>query len=481
MNSKRNQFIQQTARTALITSVTLALLLPGGLAAADSSYTSVTPPLSTAAAGQAANSAAPDPAKAKITQEQAIAKLREWFPVLKEATVSNVRLGTDSYPPSGNQMVWNVQWQYQLGSSGYGFSSLVDAMTGDLVNTYISYPMLRENAFYPPEFSREEALAKARSFIAMAAPSLAATDLVLDDNDPTYMGRDALFGIFEYRFHFRIMRNGLPSAADMLNIAVDGNGNIVQFSKPATDLVYPSAKPAVSLESATKQFAGNFKIGLYYIPLYKDGAAVRWILGWRPESESLFLVDAQTGKSIDNEGEAITAAVTYEAVPERKNAFQPSSAAGLTAAAAAKLVQQVAAIPAERKLSGQNSGVNSQNDKQKLWRLSWEASRTAANMAMPERTYAEVDSSTGEIIQFQLDQYGGQALKEQPAPAGGTKLTQAQAKERAIELINRLYPKASGSLKLVEHGGSGVSLKMGRGTVTSSCAIIRVFRLVTVI
>ncbi|OMF21602.1 S-layer homology domain-containing protein [Paenibacillus sp. FSL H8-0259] len=463
MNSKRNQFIQQTARTALITSVALALLLPGGLAAADSGYTSVRVPLSTAAAGQAANSAAPDPAKAKITQEQAIAKLRELFPVLKEATVSNVRLGTDSYPPSGNQMVWNVQWQYQLGSSGYGFSSLVDAMTGDLVNTYISYPMLRENAFYPPEFSREEALAKARSFIAAAAPSLAAKDLVLDDNDQTYMGRDALFGMFEYRFPFRILRNGLPSAADMLNISVDGNGNIVQFSKPATDGVYPSAKPAVSPESASKQFAENFKVGLYYIPIYKDGAAVRWILGWRPESESLSLVDAQTGKSIDNEGEAITAAVTYEAIPERKNTFQPASAAGLTAAAAAKLVQQVAAIPAERKLSGQNSGVNSQNDKQKLWRLSWEASRTAANMAMPERTYAEVDSSTGEIIQFQLEQYGGQALKEQPAPAGGTKLTQAQAKERAIELINRLYPKASGSLKLAEHGGKWSILEDGKG------------------
>lgn len=190
---------------------------------------------------------------------------------------------------------------------------------------------------------------------------------------------------------------------------------------------------------------------------------MRWILGWRPESESLSLIDAQTGKSIDNEGKAITAAVTYEAVPERKNAFQPASAAGLTAAAAAKLVQQVAAIPAERKLSGQNSGMNSQNDKQKLWRLSWEASRTAANMAMPERTYAEVDSSTGEIIQFQLDQYGGQELKEQPAPAGGTKLTQAQSKERAIELINRLYPKASGSLKLAEHGGKWSILEDGKG------------------
>ncbi|AIQ60593.1 S-layer homology domain-containing protein [Paenibacillus borealis] len=464
MNSNRNQFIQQAARTALITSVTLALLLPGGLASAASAVTSEMTAVPVTAAGPTANSAAPDPAKAKFTQEQAIAKVKELFPVLKEATVSNVRLGTDSYPPSGNQMVWNIQWQYQLGNSGYGFSSLVDAMTGDLVSTYISYPMLRENAYYPPQFSREEALAKARSFTALAAPSLAGTDLILEENDQNYMSRAALFGMFEYSFRFSILRNGLPSAADMLNIVVDGNGNIVQFIKPSTDAVYPSAKPAVSLESASKKFAENFKVGLYYIPLYKDGAATRWILGWRPESESLYLVDAQTGKSIDNEGGAISAAVTYEAVPERKNTFQPiSSGTALTAAAAAKLVQQTVAIPAERKLSGQNPGVNSQNDGQKLWRLSWEASRTAANMAMPERTYAEVDSSTGEIVQFQLDQYGGQVLKEQPAPAGGTKLNQAQAKERAIELINRLYPKASGNLKLAEHGGKWSVLEDGKG------------------
>lgn len=464
MNSNRNQFIQQAARTALITSVTLALLLPGGLASAASAVTSEMTAVPVTAAGPTANSAAPDPAKAKFTQEQAIAKVRELFPVLKEATVSNVRLGTDSYPPSGNQMVWNIQWQYQLGNSGYGFSSLVDAMTGDLVSTYISYPMLREKAYYPPQFSREEALAKARSFTALAAPSLAGTDLILEENDQNYMSRAALFGMFEYSFRFSILRNGLPSAADMLNIVVDGNGNIVQFIKPSTDAVYPSAKPAVSLESASKKFAENFKVGLYYIPLYKDGAATRWILGWRPESESLYLVDAQTGKSIDNEGEAISAAVTYEAVPQRKDTFQPVSAGtALTAAAAAKLVQQIVAIPAERKLSGQNPGVNSQNDGQKLWRLSWEASRTAANMAMPERTYAEVDSSTGEIVQFQLDQYGGQVLKEQPAPAGGTKLNQAQAKERAIELINRLYPKASGYLKLAEHGGKWSVLEDGKG------------------
>lgn len=466
MNSKRTLLIQQTAKTVLVTSVALALLLPGGLAAADSSFiTQMAAPTATAAAEPASSAAAPDPSKVKFSQEQAVAKVRELFPVLKDASASNVRLGTDSYPPSGNQMVWNIQWQYQIGNSGYGFSSLVDAITGDLVNTYISYPVFRDNgAFYPPKFSREEALAKARSFAVRAAPTLAGTELVLEDNDQASIGRGALFGMFEYTFMFKITRNGLPSAADMLTIVIDGNGNVVQFSKPSTDAVYPSAKPAVSQESANKQFAANFKVGLYYIPLYKDGAAVRWILGWRPESESMYPIDAQTGKSIDNEGQAASAAVTYEAVPKRKNVFQPlSSGTELTAAAAAKLVQQFTSIPAERKLSGQNLGTDSRNEQQKLWRLSWETSRTAAGMAFADRSYAEVDSVTGEIIQFQMNQYGSPDVKELPAPASATKLTQAQAKEKAIDLINRLYPEASGSLKLAEYGGKWSVLADAKG------------------
>ncbi|KAI7259050.1 hypothetical protein KC345_g10409 [Hortaea werneckii] len=421
-------------------------------------------PASIAVGSEAAAPEAPDPAKAKITQEQAIAKLRELFPVLKDASASNVRLGTDSYPPSGNQMVWNIQWQYQVGNSGYGFSSLVDAVTGDLISTYISYPIMRDSAYYPPKLSRDEALAKARSFTALAAPSLRSADLVLDENNQSDISSGALFGMFEYSFTFKILRNGLPSAADILNIVIDGNGNIVQFSKTTTEAVYPSAKPAVSLEAAVKKFKENFRVGLYYIPVYKDGTAVRWILGWRPQNESLYLLDAQTGKNIDDEGGTVSAAVTYEAFPQGKVNFQPvKSGTELTAAEAAKIVQQVAFIPAERKLASQILDVHYQDEKQKIWRLSWEASRTAANMGFEDRSYAEVNSATGEILQFQQEQYAGQELKVLPAPQGGKKLTQAEAKDRAIELINRLYNKASSSLKLAEHGAKWSVLADGKG------------------
>ncbi|OKP89315.1 hypothetical protein A3842_04310 [Paenibacillus sp. P3E] len=458
-------FIHQTVKTALITTVALALLLPGGLAAADSSHTTVSVPMVTEAQGQAA--VAPDPSKAKITEDQAVAKLRELFPVLKDATVSNVRFGGDgSLPASGNQMMWNISWSYEIGNSGYGFSSQVDAITGDLINTYLPFPFLKEDAYYPPKLTRDEALGQAQKFIAKAAPSLGTGDIQLQDNESMNGAGSSFFGAVQYNFSFKLLKNGLPTASDRLWVTVDGNGNVTQFNKPSPGLTYPSAKPAVSMESAQKKYTDSFALGLYYIPVYKDGIVERWVLGWRPQEQSLYSIDAQTGKRTDNEGTEVSSLpVTYEAVPQTKDRFQAiSTGKELTAAEAAKLVQQIMPIPAGRKLNDQMQGNVYPNTKQKVWRLSWRENSSAPMAGFTPTSYAEVDAVTGQIYQFQLEQFTGNTnVKPQPAPAGGKKLSQAEAKQQAITLVNRLYDQASSVLKLEEHGGTWGVLPDGKG------------------
>lgn len=456
--------VHQTTKALLTTTVALALLLPGGLAAADSSSTSAAAAPVKEASGQA--TATPDASKAKITQDQAVAKLRELFPVLKDAAVSSVRLGGDnSYPSSTNQMVWNINWGYELGNTSYGFSSMIDAVSGDLVSTSISFPLAQDTAYYPPKLSSAEALEKARSFIAKAAPSLGQGDIQLEDDTSLNLDRGALFGTVKYSFSFNILKNGLPTS-DVLWITIDGNGNVVLFNKPAAGLVYPSAKPAVSLESAKKDFADSLSVGLYYIPVYTDNQVDKWILGWQPREQNLYPIDAQSGKRIDNDGkEASSLPVSDETVPQTKERFQPiSTGKEISAAEAAKLVQQVVSVPAERKLVTQMLGTGYPNTKQKVWRLSWEAERKGVVSGFPSRSYAEIDASTGQIYQFQLEQFTGSAdAKLQPAPAGGKKLTQKEAKQQAISLINRLYDQASTELKLAGHDEAWSVLKDEQG------------------
>lgn len=466
LSNDRKPFIGQTAKAVLITSVAVALMLPGGLASAAASTSNTAVQEAPAKAAQT-NAETPDPAEAKITQEQAVAKLKALFPVLKDATVSNTQLGSgNSYPMNPDQLVWNIQWEFRTGSSSYGFSSEVDAMTGDLISTYLYSPFVGQtDNFYPPKVLRSEALEKAKSFVSQAAPTLKSSDLQLDEN--ITMNDSALFGPVQYSFYFNILVNGLPSSSDSVRVTVDGSGNVIQFSKSATGLKYPSAKPAVSQEQAEKQFKESFDVALYYTPVYKKNQVDSWVLSWRPQNEVLYPIDAQTGKRVDYEGIDAAPAV-YEAVPAGKEVFQPvTSGRELTVDEAVKQVKKVATIPANRKLVWQTLGTNYQNSKQKVWSLAWSDTSEAGYAGMPQRTYAEVNATTGEVLQFQIDQYSymAESSRQDTAapPAGSKKLSQAEAKQQALSLINRLYDQASSSLKLAEHGGTWSVLPNDKG------------------
>lgn len=460
-------FIHQTTKAALITTVALALMLPGNLAAAESGAGTSPAVTQMQAAGDTSGSkTAPDPANAKITKDEAVAKVRQLFPLLENATVSNVQFGNDgnSYPPEEKQMIWIIQWQYSIGNSGYGFSSTVDAMNGDLISTYLHFPLAENVTYYPPKFSRTEALEKAKNFISAAAPSLKSGDLKLEDTD-TYVGyNQALFGPVQYTFSFTVLTNGLPST-DSLMVTLDGDGNVISFNKPYSAMEYPSAKPAVAFAQAEKKFKDEFEIVLSYIPVYKNGVIDKWVLGWRPQEQSIYSIDAQTGRKIDSEGAVVSdTALSYEAVPPGKQVFQPvTSGKELTAEEAAKRVEEAVGLPKDRRLASQTLSSSYPNKKEKQWMLSWGEESADMRAGLPARSFAVINATTGEINQFQLDQYSLPVNDKKEAPAAGKKLTAAEAKQQALALISRLYNNASSTLKLIEHGGTWSVLPEGQG------------------
>lgn len=474
MKSDSTHFVHQTAKTVLITSVAIALLLPSSLVAAESTTSNSKSVVAQATSQESILTATSeaDLSKVKFTQEQAISKLRELFPTLKAANVSSVELGsTRSIPAPINQMVWNIQWNIQEGNSGYGFNSQVDAINGDIINTYISTPQERIEVYYPPQVTQTQGLEIAKSFIAKAASSLKSSDLRYEENAPYNYLNNSLFGPVQYLYPFTILKNGIPSGSDSVIVIVDGKGNVIHFMKSSQGLEYPSAQPKISLEQANKIFDEQFDIGLHYIPIYKNGKVNSWILGWLPIEQTLNFIDALTGKRIDMQGkESALSSLGYSEVVKSKEAFQPRKATNeLSAKEAAQLVEKIAYIPTGRKLTSQTLRNDYQNTGRKIWQLYWAANGNGRYMgSLPEQSMAEVDANTGEILQFQVEQYGYQATKATPAaPAGAKKLSQAEAKVKAISLINSLYPSASQTLKLVELGdhanvnldGSGYSYK----------------------
>ncbi len=451
------------SKVALVSAITCSVLLPQGLVFADSGGSSTSVKVTSdrlklaIASGEIPmpESVTPDPTKAKFTKEQAITKVKSLFPILKDATPSSVSLGNNhSFPAPDNQMVWDIQWNYQMGNTSNGFNSSVDAMTGDLISTYISFPIDEKVAYYPPKFSKEQALKEATAFITKAATSISVKDLQLEDNVNNIENR-TLFGPIQYSFTFTTLKNGIPSQSDAISVTVDANGNIVQFNKPLDILEYPSSKATISQSEADKQFTADLDVGLYYIPIIKNGPTTDWVLGYRPLEYSIYSIDALTGKRISYEGTAISnSPVTYSEVPSTKNKFKPRVVQDqLTAKEAAKLVQEVAMIPKDRTLLNTNLHPNYTNPKQQSWNLNWgDNTGNAPQSILSEQSSAEIDANTGEILQFRVDSFRTTtSTKDVAIPSGLSKLSKESAKQRAIDLINRLYPNASSELKIINH------------------------------
>lgn len=399
----------------------------------------------------------PDPALAKFSKEQAIAKVKELFPALKEAVAQNVGLGVNNvYPPPSNQMVWDIQWQYEAGNTSYGFSSTVDAMTGELISTSLNIPQETNSSYYPPKLTKEQAMETAKSFITKAAPSISIQDLVSQENSGWY-GEAALFGPVQYNFYFQLKKNGILSSAEYVHVTVDGNGSVASFSKSAEQLDYPKGPAKISQAAAEQAYKDELQVELSYIPVRKDGKVSEWILGWRPAESASYPLDALTGKRFDYQGKDITPdPAVYIEVPSGKQQFQPRTAVKeMTADEAVKVIKQVAAIPDGRTLQYSSLDQDYMNPERKIWRLTWGEETGMSRGWMPSsQTSAEVDALTGQILEYRVENYGVQGNQTtSSAPSGSTKLTVETAKSRANEWLNRLVPNASRDYKLVGKKG----------------------------
>ncbi len=431
-------------RYVVIPVLSLAMLTPTVLVGAESSKTVVI-----SAPGQpvqAEEIKTPNPENVKFSKDQAVEKVRQLFPLLKDAQVQDVELGDSHvYPPPANQMVWNIQWNYQLGNSGYGFNSRVDAMTGDIISTNIGFPMEEDNeAYYPPKVSREEALNKAKVFIAKAAPSLS-TDNLKEKPIP-YFANQPLFGPVRHSFNFERTVQGIPVPEESLYITVDGNGNIIEFHRQASTTDYPSAAPKVTLEDALKKYKENVNLTLQYIPIHR-GSDVDIFLGFRPAMSDFLVIDALTGEFLAPNGELLSkGSLAYQDIPKSSNVFKSNaSSKQLTAEEAAAIVQKVAKIPDGRSLQSKSLGSYRGNQEQSVWNLTFRDSKQQYYGPESE-TFAAVDAKTGQILEYEENRFGHPA----PASDDDTKPNKEEAKKRAIELVQQLYPNASEELKFME-------------------------------
>lgn len=453
MKRKRNDKRRTWPGKALAATVlSLAVLQPTAAMASGTSYVAIT------SEGKAVSADSATPAEAKITKEQAVEIIKSLFPQYSGMTVTSVQLGDmNSFPPP-NQNVWTIGWQYTVGNTSYGYNSKVDSITGDLLEAYFHYPDVNGNSYYPPSYSREEAADLAKAFIKKAAPSLAEESLK-ESPESIWWGNQGLFRPVQYHFNFTYDVNSISSPSDGIQITIDGEGNIIQYHRSEAGHSYPSPTPAISADAAAKAYESAAQITLQYIPVYSPTVSEKkWLLAWSPYRLEGIAIDAHTGDYLDAMGVKLNPKQTVYGDVEKKSAvFTPAKGSDnglLTAEEAAKLLEQTIGIPQEKKLSNQFLRENGYmgDSSRKVWELTWMEERTQPQ-EFPKTTRASIDAKTGQILDYgesEPDPYWmyGQAEQEKPEVPSAT-ISMDEARGKAMEIVNKLYPSAAEELKLI--------------------------------
>jgi len=440
--------------------LSLSLLMP-------QSYAAVAP----AAAAMASDSAstvgnsAPsldgeviDESEAKISKEAAVARLKELFPVFKDAEAERIVFGNAYGDPSRFEPVWEISWSFKQGNTHYGFNSSVDAMTGDILQVYLPHHREtgEETSYYPAKVSEAEAKASAEAFIRKAAPSVKFDQLKFNKNNFNHFGMEMrLFGPVQYHFSYEMTHNGLVIPNGYIQVTVDGNGNVTRFSKPYIHAnEYPDTKTAITKADALKQFKNNVNLELRYVRSFGYRTKPEWSLVWA-DSSTYGMIDAKTGKFIGHDGtESANFQVTTEEVTAMSPSFKPAAPANgqLTAKQAAAIVQSEFKLPAGRKLQNYHITSDYSNPESKVWRLEW-ADTTKSDPMMhhyQQRTIASIDAKTGRIIEYRRDGYDYYPMeKDTAAETVNNPIGVDAAKTAALKLVNKLYPNAAQSLKLI--------------------------------
>ncbi|WP_036720026.1 YcdB/YcdC domain-containing protein [Paenibacillus sp. JCM 10914] len=384
------------------------------------------------------------PQGAKISSKQAENIIRKAFPELKNAQVTNAML-QDQDGMRTNVLAWDLQWSVSKGNTSTGFNSVINAVTGEIINVHIPGLITDIGKQDQPSLNREQAKEHALKWIANQVKGIKTSDL---KENEAYLGMEtALFSPPQHHFYFQTTVNGIESDVNSISIMLDGQGRVNGFSRNLTGDEFPSPTPAIDAATSRKQFEEDFKVELAYVPekLYSN-ANGKYFLGYLPVEQSGLAMDANTGEFISNlGGEAEIVHVEDGTIPASSDTFAPVTSSLNGGDAAAKWVESQIKLPAELKVQSKSLGNRGMNGNSKTWSLMWregDSFRPSGGAA-----HGEVDAKTGQIYSFYRYSYD-----PSEAPVVKNPIKQEAAIELAHKTVSKLVPNASAEWKLISVG-----------------------------
>ncbi len=242
-----------------------------------------------------------------LTQEEAVAKVKQWVDIPRHAILTRASLNRDWQ--NKDLRYWNLNWSNpKAGTEGeyYDLWARIDATTGRIYgfNQYTG----DDNS--PGTLTKDQANALAQEFIKKIEPQLS-KEVKLETAEPWNvrpLAEEKLPSQWTVRFTRQV--SGVPFPNDGMRVTVSGlTQKITGYDLTWTEQKFVPANKAMGSAKAYQAFLQLAPMTLYYTPIYTDGKVSELCLVYKPMPEDrdsqLAMMDAITGAALNNVGEPL--------------------------------------------------------------------------------------------------------------------------------------------------------------------------------
>jgi len=388
----------------------------------------------------------------EITMEQAMAIAKSNFEIPKDLNVVSQGMRDDEYM---GRKIYDFQWSSERPGKYVNVNVAIDAVSGEVLSYYYGEDWRPEKIKkLPKPMSRDQAQKLAEAFARKIQPGLM-NQVKLQEpprgiNEPYYPE----WGPRIYNFTYQRLVNGIPFGENAINIGINAHtGKLMNYSfNWDKDVLFPDAAKALEQAKAEEIFREKLGLNLRYqriygwygpIPNYGKNEIK---LYYTPENYpygSSGLIDAYTGKVVDNLGKEVTVGkkvyVDFTKGPGVSEDIKDKKP--LSQEEAKALVAKYLEIPSDYRLTGSRYYEGWGNGAVKMWEFNY----SQGGPGWKEPINVGIDAVTGELRNFNF---------YVPWQEGGDKpvnFNKEQSKEIAVEFLKKVAPQKFDQVVLMDN------------------------------
>lgn len=437
------------ATAILITATMLAALLPAAAfaeqaGAREGEMSSVSSELSFNQADTSTSAQNPQSNEAKsasITKAKAEELARKYVNIPEQYTLQGANLSSDRLM-KGTRNVWGLSFVKRVNGKHMGSIHVgIHADNGQLIS-YSYNNAVNATPSYPLKVERDAAQSIAASFMSEVAGDYA--DKVKLNEGYGAELLPALTGEVRHRFRFDRYVNDLPYLDNYIDVVVDSEGFVVEYSFVWDDTItFPKISSYLSLEQAAKKLREAGTPALKYIVTTGENGKRIPVLTYELAPYS---IDAVTGSKLSEDSYRnyrYSEEVSATPVTDKPLSAKPKQAA-MTEEQAIAIITSAFKLPEGAELSHSSYNEYSNDDTDQLeasWDFSWTIKKDGKEVGS---SWAVVNGQTGAVQNYSLYWRNGETSDNKEL------VSLEEASKTAVETIKKQLPWLSHELYLIK-------------------------------